>query len=277
MTSRPAVCRVLVPERSVRPTLEHVPVNTETVDPLAPLMDLPGVRDAALQSRADVDRLLGHRVLRKKSAEVSAESLLRGARSSAALEDSSYQLEAVRAGAIEDPVLIGCLRVSGAVGRQTDVWEHAPMQALAALHLQAAAGVADPDDLGRPSGKPGVSERLQQLVETVRMKRSRDVPGVVVAAVVHGEILALQPFVQLNGVVARAAARIVLVSTGVDPKSLAVPEVGYADDEKAYAAALAAYQTGTPDGVATWLVHCCAAMSAGAVEGLAICESVLRG
>jgi len=240
-------------------------------------MDLPGVRDAALQSRADVDRLLAHRILRNKSAEVSAESLLRGARWSAALEGAGYQLEAIRGGGIEDPILTGCLRVSGAIGRMTDVWEHAPLQALAGLHLQAASGVADSEDVGRAVGGPGVSVRLQQLVETVRTKRSRDVPGVIVAAVVHGEILALQPFTQLNGVVARAAARIALVSTGVDPKSLAVPEVGHGEEEKAYAAALAAYTSGTPEGVATWLVHCCEALSAGAVEGLAICQSVLRG
>ena len=240
-------------------------------------MDVPRVRDAALQSRADVDRLLNHRVLRKQSADVSGESLLRGARASAALEDASYQLEAVRAGAIDDPILTGCLRVASAIGRQTDVWEHAPLQALAALHLQAASGAADPDDLGRAVGGPAVAGRLQQLVETVRAKRSRDVPGMIVAAVVHGEILALQPFAQLNGVVARAAARIVLVSTGVDPKSLAVPEVGYADNEKAYAAAISAYKSGTAEGVAEWLIYCCEAMSAGAVEGLAICESALRG
>jgi hypothetical protein len=45
----------------------------------------------------------------------------------------------------------------------------------------------------------------------------------------------------------------------------------------AYAAALAGYASGEPDGVAGWLVHCCRATEHGAVEGLAICEALLRG
>lgn len=246
-------------------------------DPLLPLLSLPGVADAAAAARADVDRLLGHRILRKKSAEVSAESLLRGARASAALAGSSYQLEAVRSGQFEDPVVTGALRVAGAIGKIADTWQNAPLQALAALHLQAASGIAPDDELGRPKVDPRITGRLQQLVQTLQTPRDRAVPGAVVAGVVHAEILALQPFAQMNGVVARAAARIVMVNAGVDPKSLAVPEVGYADDERAYERALAAYSTGTPDGVAQWLVYSAHALSAGATEGLAICQAVLRG
>ena len=50
-----------------------------------------------------------------------------------------------------------------------------------------------------------------------------------------------------------------------------------ADARAAYAAALAGYASGTPAGVAGWLVHCCRATEHGALEGLAICESLLRG
>lgn len=248
-----------------------------TADPLLPLVDLPGVADACAQARADVDRLLNHRVLRKQSAQVSGESLIRGARASAELEDHGYQLEAVRSGAIDDPVVIGCMRVAGELGRITDIWEKAPLQALAALHLQAAHGSLHRDDLGRPVGGPEVSRRLQQLADTVRAPRSRDLPGLVVAAVVHGEVLSLKPFAALNGVVARGAARVALISTGVDPKALAVPEVGHVAERREYEQALAAYQSGTPEGVARWIIHCAGALSGGAVEGLAICEAVLRG
>ena len=45
----------------------------------------------------------------------------------------------------------------------------------------------------------------------------------------------------------------------------------------AYAEAVAGYASGRPEGVAGWLVHCCRATEHGAVEGLAICESLLRG
>ena len=46
-------------------------------------------------------------------------------------------------------------------------------------------------------------------------------------AVVHGELLALAPFGSADGVVARAAARLAAVGSGLDPKGLAVPEVGH--------------------------------------------------
>ncbi|WP_243837598.1 oxidoreductase [Cumulibacter soli] len=248
-----------------------------TADPLLPLIDLPGVADACTRAREDVDRLLRHRVLRKQSAAVSGESLLRAARASAELENHGYQLEAIRAGQIDDPVVTGCLRVSGELGRITEVWEKAPLQAIAALHVQAASGSLHRDDLGRPVGGPEVSVRLQQLTDTLRAPRSRDVPGVVVAAIVHGELLALKPFAGLNGVVARGAARVALISTGVDPKALAAPEVGHVSEQRDYEQSIAAYRTGSADGVAQWIVHCAGALSAGAVEGLAICEAVLRG
>ena len=45
----------------------------------------------------------------------------------------------------------------------------------------------------------------------------------------------------------------------------------------AYGAALDGYRSGDPDGVAGWLVHCARATAHGALEGLAICESLLRG
>jgi hypothetical protein len=103
------------------------------------------------------------------------------------------------------------------------------------------------------------------------------VPGMVLAAVVHGELVTLAPFGTADGVVARAAARLTLVTRGVDPKAVSVPEVGHGERSDDYRAALAGYATGTSDGVAEWLRHCAAAVELGAQEGLAVCEAVLRG
>ena len=44
-----------------------------TTDPLAPLLDLPGVTDGVARAREAVDGLLGNRVLRRRSGDVSAE------------------------------------------------------------------------------------------------------------------------------------------------------------------------------------------------------------
>ena len=65
---------------------------------------------------------------------------------------------------------------------------------------------------------------------------------------------------------------------GLDPKAVSAPEVGFAElGAAAYAEALAGYASGEATGVARWLVHCCQATEHGALEGLAICESLLRG
>ena len=77
---------------------------------------------------------------------------------------------------------------------------------------------------------------------------------------------------------ARGAGRLTGITRGLDPKAVSVPEVGFAElGREAYAAALAGYASGTGSGVAAWLVHCCRATEHGALEGLAICESLLRG
>lgn len=246
-----------------------------TADSLQPLLALPGVADAAASARSDIDRLLSHRVLRRQSAQVSAESALRGARASAALAGSAYQLEAVRAGGIDDVVLAGALRVSAALGSLVGTWAVAPLQVLARLHVLAATGSVPAEQLGRPGGDAAVGSRLAALAELVT--GSGETPAVVLAAVVHGELLALAPFGSADGVVARAAYRLTLVARGLDPKSVSVPEVGLLELGRDYDAALAGYRSGGAEAVADWVRLCCAAVGLGAQEGLAVCEAILRG
>jgi hypothetical protein len=251
--------------------------------PLAPLLDLPGVAAAATAAREAVDRLLGHRVLRRQSAAVSAESALRGARASAVLEGVDVSLADLRAGVATDAVVQGALRVSAGLGDLAGAWERAPLQVVARLHTLAAAGTGVPvERLGRPAGDPRVSARLDALASLIADAGAADVagtrvPAVVVAAVVHGELRALAPFGAADGIVARGCARLTLITRGLDPKAVGVPEVGHLALAEDYDAALAAYRSGAAEGVAAWLRHCCRAVELGAQEGLAICEAVLRG
>lgn len=243
-----------------------------TRDPLAPLLDLPDVADAAASARDSVDRLLSHRALRRNSGPVSAESVLRGARASAALEGAEYQLDALRAGTVTDPIVQGALRVGGGIGPLVDTWERAPRQVLAKLHALAAAGIVDEAALGRPAPAPEIAQRLDGLVGLVAGGTA--VPAVIVAAIVHGELLTMAPFAGPNGVVARAAARLTLITRGLDVKAVSVPESGHFARSPEYVGAANAYATGTPDGVRAWLKHCCTAVELGADEGLLICEQL---
>jgi Fic family protein len=274
-------------------------------DVLAPLLALPGVEVAVAGARTAVDGLLSHRVLRRGSAEVTAESALRGARASAELEGAGIELERLRgqlmAGgtvtlASKDErgarIVEGAVRLHADLGSVLVAWRHSPRQALARMHVLAAAQLApDQDALGRPR-PPGavcddplhlgpapdpleVAARLDGLARVLVSGTSA--PAVVVAAVVHGELLALRPFGTADGLVARAAARLVLIDRGLDPKAVSAPEVGHAELQADYAAALHGYLHDGPPGVARWIVHCASAVSLGAREGLAVCEAIRRG
>lgn len=258
-------------------------------DPFAHVATLPGVPDAVADAREAVDRLLAHRILRRRSAEVSAESALRGARASAALEGVSVPLEDMRSGLATDPIAQGALRVSAELGSLPGTWRNAPRQVLARLHALAAAEGPEPDDLGRPRstdtardpldlGRPPVpaevAARLGSLSDL--LTGPTKAPAVVVAALVHGELLALRPFGWADGVVARAASRLTLVDRGLDPKSLTAPEVGHVELGTAYRDAIAGYVAGGSDGVAQWICHCAEAIALGARDALAVCESLTR-
>jgi hypothetical protein len=237
-------------------------------DPLEPLLELPGVRDGVTRARTAVDALLTHRALRRRSADVSAESALRGAWASASLSGVHVALADVRSGAaLGFPLLQGAMRAQSAIGPLADTWTRAPRQALARLHTVAAADVLDADALGRPAGD---TRRLDMLVDVLGMTSA---PAVVAAAVVHGELLALDTFAPVSGIVARVAERLTLVERGLDPKSLVVLEVGHRELRDEYYAALRAYADGD---VAPWLRHCADAVVVGAREATAICEAILR-
>jgi hypothetical protein len=245
-----------------------------TADPLAALLDLPGVADGVAATRSTVDALLNNRTLRRRSADVSAESSMRGAWASAWLAGAELQLDDVRSGsAVDNPVLQGALRAQAAIPTLADTWARAPRQALARLHALAAADlVEDRESLGRPG--PGAAERLDTLAAVLG---ATNAPATVVAAIVHGEVLSLDAFAPSSGVVARTAVRLTLIHRGLDPKSLVVIEAGHRELGEAYPAALEAYRTGTPAGIAEWINHCSAAVVAGVQEATAICEAMARG
>ncbi|GAA2232551.1 oxidoreductase [Kitasatospora cystarginea] len=274
--------------------------------------------EAVAEVRKAVDRLYGHRVMRRRSPEVTSEAALRGARASAALDGADWPLEEVRRrsdfGGDPGARTVGAaLRISAEAGQLLSVWRHSPLQVLARLHL-LAVGDAD-ESAGRPrSAGEGVAElfplelaavegveeavsgavelppapqveevaaRLDQLSRLLVARAegaASGTPALVVAAVVHGELLALRPFASHNGMIARAAQRIVLISEGLDPKAICPVEVGLAElGTAAYQEALRGYLGGTPEGMAAWIGHCGKALRLGVRESTAVCEAMQRG
>lgn len=267
-------------------------------DPLAAVAALPGVDEAVERAREAVDRLRGHKVLRSRGAEVTAESALRGARASAALAGADWPLEELRRrtdlGDEPGSALVrGALRISGELSDLLPILRQAPAQALTRMHLLAAAGAAEPSRIGRPrsEGEPVEAEpampatpvdarqaaaRLNALTSVLSL--AGKAPALVVASIAHAELLATAPFGWGDGLVARALARLLLVERGLDPNSLAAPEVGHVElGVDAYRTALAGYAAGTADGIAAWIVHCGEALVLGAQDSTAVCEALMRG
>lgn len=267
-------------------------------DPLAAVAELPGVPDAVERARAAVDRLRGHKVLRSRSSQVTAESALRGARASAALAGADWPLEELRRrtdlGDEPGSALVrGALRISGELSELLPILRQAPAQALTRMHLLAAAGAADPARIGRPrlDGEPVESEpampatpvdaqqaaaRLNAIVGV--LSAPSKAPALVVASIAHAELLATAPFGWGDGLIARALFRLLLVDRGLDPNSLAAPEVGVVEQgADAYRDALAEYSAGTASGIAAWITFCAEALVLGAQESTAVCEALMRG
>lgn len=229
-------------------------------DPLARLATLEGVPSAFAAARDGIDVVLRDRGLRRTSPETTGESLLRGAHASAVLEGSASSLADVRAGAA-DPVAADALRVSTSLLGLAPTLARSPLQALARLHTLAGASSVPESSLGRPRDADA-AERLQALSRLLSATTSA--PALLLAAVVHAELVTAAPFASHNGLVARAAERLVLVAKGVDEKSLTVPEAAHLALRAEYESNLRGYREGGPNGVHAWLLYAAEAYAAAA-------------
>ncbi|GHJ58480.1 hypothetical protein NOK12_09990 [Nocardioides sp. OK12] len=231
-----------------------------TSDPLSWLVSLEGVPSGLAAARDGIDVVLRDRGLRRTSPETTAESLLRGAHASAVLEGSTSTLAEARAGE-GDAVAQDSLRLSTELLSLVPTLGRSPLQALARLHALASASSLPAEERGRPRDA-GSAGRLRDLADLITS--SAGSPGLLVAAVVHADLATAAPFASHNGLVARAAERLVLVARGVDEKSLVVPEAGHLALREAYESNLRGYATGGDAGVHSWLLYATEAYAAAA-------------
>jgi len=238
------------------------------------LAALPGVSDAVEGTRAAIMALRRHPANRKEWPRTAAAASIRAARASAALDGAPLVLEPDSV-VIGDPILAGAVRAGSAIGSLASVWPRSPLQALARLHTLAAADLVQPDQLGRPrvddaSLGPGLA-RFAELVT------SNPWPAPVQVAVVHGQLLTLAPFGAADGVVARAAARLSMISTGLDPAGLSVPEAAHLRSGMRYPQLAARFATGRPADLTEWILEVCRCLIAGAREGVSIADAAVDG
>ena len=285
---------------------DPTPAQTALLDRLAALTELPDVRERAEAVREACTRLRFHEALRRRIPEAAAESRVRGAQASAALDGADLPVDHVRelmSGVREWPgdpdpglrTLRGAVAATAETERVVSLVRTAPLQALARLHVAAASPLGTGDSLGRPRvgeedctelvdlgpapAPPVVAARLASLSEViVAAAGSNRVPAAVVAALVHAEVAAIRPFVHGNGLVARAMERTLVQAFGLDPTGVAVPEAGHvAGGGPAYLGSLTAYVRGDAAGVGLWLAQAQDALLRGVAEGERISDAVRVG
>jgi hypothetical protein len=218
-------------------------------DPFIAAASLEGVPSAYRAARDGMDAILRDRGLRRSTPDDTARSL----------EGSQCDLDELASGG-GDSTARAAVRLSTELLGLLPTWRRSPVQAVARLHALAAAGSVPDADLGRPVNPEGTA-RLTQLAALLGTKT--EAPALVVAALVHAEIASAGAFVSHNGVVARAAERLVMVARGVDPASVTVPEAGHVAAAPDYFGRLAAYGT-DETGVHQWLLYAAEAFTRGA-------------
>lgn len=231
-----------------------------SADPHAWLVSLEGVPSGFAGARDGIDVLLRDRGLRRTGPELTAESLLRGAHASAVLEGSSSTLEEVRDGA-GDEIATDAVRVSTELLSLVPVVRRQPLQAFARLHTLAARGALPDELLGRPRDGEAAA-KLRGIAELATART--EAPALAVAAVVHAELVTAAPFGSHNGIVARAAERLLLAAKGVDEKSLVVPEAAHLALRREYESNLRGWAVGGPAGMHAWLLYATEAFAAAA-------------
>jgi Fic family protein len=275
----------------------------DVVASLRSLAALPAVAESVEAAQDACTQLRWHQALRRRVPEAAAESRVRGAWASAELDGARVPVQLVRdamRGARSWPedldpverVLRGAVAATAETEHVRLLVTTAPLQAMARLHVAAAAHLLARDQLGRPrvAGEgaaefaglgpaPAPDEVTARLDGLVRILLDpAEVPTVIVAGIVHAEIALVRPFVRGNGLVGRAMERAMMQACGLEPTGVAVPEVGHASQGgPAYLGALTAYATGSRQGVALWLTHSAEAVRRGATEGMRIADAVLAG
>jgi hypothetical protein len=247
---------LLIVRSKLPDTLPAVPAPSPDprTDPLTWLTELEGVPSAFAATRDGVDVMLRDRGLRRTTPEQTAESLLRGAHASAVLEGSASSAEEVRTDS-GDQIAQAAVRVSTELLSLVPVLGRAPAQVFARLHTLTGG-----ESAGRPIS-PEAANRLQSLSQTMLQTSA---PALLVAALVHADLATAAPFSDHNGIVARAAERLVLVARGVDPASLVVPEAGHLALRAEYESNLRAYRDGGTSGLHSWLLYAAEAQTKGA-------------
>lgn len=206
-------------------------VDMSEVDPLQPLLQLGDVAPLAAEAVSAIAAVHRRPVSLRRAYVTGSESVLRGARTSALIDDPSVADLDEPVGVLGASVSVYSMLAPDSLRASARVFSHAPLQVLGRMSVLAGGS-------GRPEG---ASAELQRLAVLIRSGAH----DVLLPQVVHAELLAHQPFGERSGLIARAAARLSAVTSGLDPRGLAVPESYLLHHRDEYSAAAEAWRRGS--------------------------------
>ncbi|MDK8450420.1 hypothetical protein [Corynebacterium mastitidis] len=213
----------------------------------------------ARRAAGDIAAVHRHPASLRRFEVTASESALRGARSGA-LIDAPGDAPVSGARVLEGGVGPYAVLAPGSAEAMARTWARAPLQVLARLDV-LAGGTGLPGE--------GAAGRLRLLGEAVRAGGD----DALVPQVVHAEIAARGLFGPRSGAVARVAARVAAMASGLDPRGLAVPEPYLYRNRAGYRAALGGYASGAPEGVLALVELLLRAWIDGAREAGAIADA----
>lgn len=271
------------------------------------------VVDAEEALREASTELRWNEALRRRWREARAEAAVRGAIASGGVEGAVLPVDVLRDAVASrslteastgDPSLDAVAGLWRA-GTRLNGWmpdlrgegrpaQPSPRTLLTALHRDVAGplavtGTIPLDDVAAPrrgervplEGGPGEAPAGDALYDrldgVLRLIDAAGAPALVRAAVVHAEMVCARPFTAGNAAVGRLLVRHLITRDGLEPTGVAVVDRYAGRVPVAYADALAAYATGTLDGVVAWVVWQAEAVLVGIQEAQAICRSVQAG
>ena len=187
-------------------------------DPLTPLVDLPGVAQAAEQAVAAIARVHRRPSGLRQPEVISSESLLRGARASLGVQGKGLvrnpQPADMEEGPLADAISAYSVLAPELASTTVRTFARSPLQVLARIDV-AAGGTGAPQQN---------SAQLQALARLIGRSEGVDFDRLL-PVVITAEIMANQFFGDNSLLVACVAGRVAAVHTGFDPRGFAIPEL----------------------------------------------------
>lgn len=155
-----------------------------------------------------------------------------------------------------------------------------PLAASGAVPLDAVAVPRHGDRMpleGGPGEAPTGEELSARFDGILALLEAEGAPALVRAAVVHAEMVVTRPFIAGNAALGRLLVRHLVTRDGLEPTGTAVTDQYAARVPGAYADALRAYATGTPEGVVEWVLWQAEALLVGIEEADGVCRAVQAG